>query len=778
MRVKFPATVQFMRLGYEYQSLKDADIHPETRIFLNRFVPAIQRINSDKNLTVEQILATIEEIHNIIKNNDMGKEFLSRLLDQTADIKLIDFDRPADNDFAIVDELTFGPEAKGSFRPDITVLVNGIPLGFLEVKKPNNEGGIQKEFHRMLDERLQVPEFKKYFNMLQFVTFSNNMEYETDNDAAPAEEVRAGSFYSTPNGNRTFFSFFREENPKTTGFKEIYMDEVRYILKDNGYSPSYADTEEFQTNLQPSTPCNRFVTSFFDIPRMMYLLQYGFFYVDTIDEKTGQPVTQKHIMRYPQFFASQAILKRIDGGGKSGIIFHTQGSGKTELSAFSTRIIRDYYSERGITAKFYYVVDRLDLLIQVRDEMRNRGLNAIEVNSRADFEKELKRPLPKRGDLRSNGEIVVVNIQKFTDALPQVSNVYDAKIQRIFFVDEAHRSYKQTGQFFKNLMLVDDNAIYLSFYFRLPSFKKMMLDLSVGATMPSLNTEIMDNLILYLPSKEHQDVVASLLDDIDSKISNNNAIAAELEGMAKDLYDYWFVQFDFPDENGKPYKSSGGKMVWNEELKREIPEGWEVDRLGKHISSNRGISYNSATLEGDGVPMINLASFGVDSNYKPAGIKTYNGQYDADKILHPFDLIMCNTQQTAIDPTKDIIGKAMLVPDIFDGDVVSSHHVTTITPDVDELKYYLYGTCKTTWFHKYIVGFASGTNILGLDFKGFEDYLMPLPPMRLLKKFATAMKNIESEKNLIITENAELASLRDFLLPMLMNGQVKVKGVS
>lgn len=76
MRVKFPATVQFMRLGYEYQSLKDADIHPETRIFLNRFVPAIQRINRDKNLTVEQILATIEEIHGIIKNNDMGKEFL------------------------------------------------------------------------------------------------------------------------------------------------------------------------------------------------------------------------------------------------------------------------------------------------------------------------------------------------------------------------------------------------------------------------------------------------------------------------------------------------------------------------------------------------------------------------------------------------------------------------------------------------------------------------------------------------------------------------------
>lgn len=317
---------------------------------------------------------------------------------------------------------------------------------------------------------------------------------------------------------------------------------------------------------------------------------------------------------------------------------------------------------------------------------------------------------------------------------------------------------------------------YLFYVMNSPFFVKQGENNDNGSVQINLSVDILKSFSIPLPSMGKQKKISFFLDSIDKKIDNNNAIAAELEGMAKDLYDYWFVQFDFPDENGKPYKSSGGKMVWNEELKREIPEGWEVDKLGKHITSSRGISYNSATLEGDGVPMINLASFGVDSNYKPAGIKTYNGQYDADKILHPFDLIMCNTQQTAIDPTKDIIGKAMLVPDIFDGDVVSSHHVTTITPDVDELKYYLYGTCKTTWFHKYIVGFASGTNILGLDFKGFEDYLMPLPPMRLLKKFATAIKNIESEKNLIITKNAELASLRDFLLPMLMNGQVKVKG--
>ena len=736
-----------MRLGYEYQSLKDADIHPETRIFLNRFVPAIQRINRDKNLTVEQILATIEEIHGIIKNNDMGKEFLGRLLDQTADIKLIDFDHPEDNDFAVVDELTFGPEAKGSFRPDINILVNGIPLGFLEVKKPNNEGGIQKEFHRMLDERLQVPEFKKYFNMLQFVTFSNNMEYETDNDAAPAEEVRAGSFYSTPNGNRTFFSFFREENPKTSGFKEIYMDEVRYILKDNGYSPSYADTEEFRTNLQPSTPCNRFVTSFFDIPRMMYLLQYGFFYVDTIDEKTGQPVTQKHIMRYPQFFASQAILKRIDGGGKSGIIFHTQGSGKTELSAFSTRIIRDYYSERGITAKFYYVVDRLDLLIQVRDEMRNRGLNAIEVNSRSDFEKELKRPLPKRGDLRSNGEIVVVNIQKFTDALPQVSNVYDAKIQRIFFVDEAHRSYKQTGQFFKNLMLVDDNAIYIAMTGTPLLSKKERSNLKFGDYI---------HMPVFLPSRKQQDAIVNLFSPFDEKIDNNNAIAAELEGMAKDLYDYWFVQFDFPDENGKPYKSSGGKMVWNEELKREIPEGWEVYQLDELFRFVKGRIPTEVFDTNDGnnlIPYLTIEAVNaVPTSYcKKQGMITTAG-----------DTIMVMDGAAS---SETYVGHYGALGSTFAKLEKVNGRVT------DSFVYVIMQKYQSV-FKKV----NTGSTVPHANKDYISKFKVVLPQDDCLKNMAIKFDTWVQKQIQVREENAELTSLRDFLLPMLMNGQVKVKG--
>ena len=458
-RVKIPATIQFMRLGYEYQSLKNIELHNETRIAVDRFHRTINHING-KDYSRDEIISIIEEIHTVIKNNDMGRSFYQWLINPQDRVKLIDFDNVYNNDFAVVNELTFGKEGSetekvGSFRPDITVLINGMPLAFLEVKKPNNEGGIQAEFNRMLNKRLERPEYKKYFNMLQIVSFSNNMEYEEDDDSAIAEDIKAGSFYTTPNGQKTTFSFFREENPKTTGFIDISLDKVKSVLKDNHYSPAESDTPEFQTNLAIETPCNRFVSSLFDKERILYFLHYGLVYVNSA-------VPEKHIMRYPQYFASQALIKRLENGGKSGIIWHTQGSGKTAFAAMATRNLRDYYAKKGITARFYYVVDRLDLLTQVSGEMTKRGLNTINVNSKAEFEKELNQPISSHIATNTDGEITVVNIQKFDDEMPVVKNEYDAKVQRVIFVDEAHRSYKSDGEFFKNLLLVDTDAVYVA----------------------------------------------------------------------------------------------------------------------------------------------------------------------------------------------------------------------------------------------------------------------------------------------------------------------------
>lgn len=227
-RVKIPATIQFLRIGYDYQSLKDADIDFQTKIFINRFKPALEKVNG-RDFSYDEIKEILMDINNVIKNNDSGKEFYNWLINPLDKVKLIDFEDISKNDFAVVDELPYcvveGTES-GSFRPDVNILINGMPLSFLEVKKPNNDGGIQKEFERMINQRLRNPEYKKFFNMLQFIAFSNNMEYE---DADDAEDVKAGSFYTTPNGQNTSFSFFREDDEMyhlNHPYKEISDDRV------------------------------------------------------------------------------------------------------------------------------------------------------------------------------------------------------------------------------------------------------------------------------------------------------------------------------------------------------------------------------------------------------------------------------------------------------------------------------------------------------------------------------------------------------------------------
>ena len=294
------------------------------------------------------------------------------------------------------------------------------------------------------------------------------------------------------------------------------------------------------------------------------------------------------------------------------------------------------------------------------------------------------------------------------------------------------------------------------------------------STVPGVNRNDLHELVVPCVDCDSQKLVAAVLSTFDAKIELNNRINAELEAMAKTLYDYWFVQFDFPAANNRPYKSSGGKMVYNETLKREIPEGWEVERLGEYFSSSRGVSYSSKNTGGEGVPMINLASFSVRGEYNHNKLKFYSGSIADGKKLEPLSLVMCNTQQTAIDYSKDIIGKAFLVPDIFEADVVSSHHVTHIGVHDGNMKFYLHRLFNTDHFHRYVAGYASGTNILGLIFSGVENYVSEIPPDQLLQRFAMLMKDFERRKSIIIKETQHLTELRDWLLPMLMNGQVRV----
>jgi type I restriction enzyme S subunit len=291
-----------------------------------------------------------------------------------------------------------------------------------------------------------------------------------------------------------------------------------------------------------------------------------------------------------------------------------------------------------------------------------------------------------------------------------------------------------------------------------------------GSTQPFISYDLLNDVKVYLPESRIQDRIAGILSALDSKIELNKRINAELEAMAKTLYDYWFVQFDFPDKNGKPYKTSGGKMILNEELKREIPEGWKVNYLRNEIEIQRGISYTSKEINGDGIPMINLNSFNLDGTYKPEGIKTYSGKYSEKNIVKSGDLLIAATDVTR---NADIIGRAILVPDYYKEQLVFSMDVAKIISK-NIPSSFLMMLFNSVHYHNYIKWYATGTIVLHLNLDGVNRYQTELPPKNLMKQFDNLYLPIANRIYMTANENKQLSEIRDWLLPMLMNGQVKV----
>ncbi len=200
--------------------------------------------------------------------------------------------------------------------------------------------------------------------------------------------------------------------------------------------------------------------------RFLFLLRYGFAYVDRkIELEDGSKTTQleKHVMRYQQLFASLAIRKKLDNGVKSGIIWHTQGSGKTALAYYSVRSLTDFYAAKNTAVKFYFIVDRLDLMEQAKDEFVARGLSVRTANSRDELMSDI-RSTNLTENAEGKAEIMVVNIQKFKQdsAKIQIDSNYSIRLQRIFFIDEAHRGYNPQGSFLANLLAADKDAIKIA----------------------------------------------------------------------------------------------------------------------------------------------------------------------------------------------------------------------------------------------------------------------------------------------------------------------------
>lgn len=467
-RVQIPALLHLTRIGYTYYGKITDDMagtayDPDTNILLDVFTKQFNALNPDHNGSA---METLSQIRQELDNDDLGRSFYKRLT-SVSPIRLIDFDNPLNNLFHCTGEFTC-KNGQDEFRPDVTLFINGLPIAFLEVKKPNNRGGIIAESERMNRQRFPNRRFRRFINLTQLMLFSNNMEYDACGGITPIQ----GVFYCTGARGDVKFSTFREENPtgsKVAPFNARYPygaidPRVEQDLLSDFNCQVIHTTPEYQTNKDFNTPTNRVLTSMCTPDRLLFLLRYGIAYVHIDREIDGKikSTDQKQIMRYQQFFAALAICQKFDEGITSGVIWHTQGSGKTALAYYLNRVLTDYFAARDKVAKFYFIVDRLDLLEQASQEFGARGLEVKTADSREELMEQFRTQQSLQGE-SGRLEVTVVNIQRFAEDKTRVDlPSYATNLQRIFIVDEAHRGYNPKGSFLTNLFDADQNSIKIA----------------------------------------------------------------------------------------------------------------------------------------------------------------------------------------------------------------------------------------------------------------------------------------------------------------------------
>ncbi|MBO5613489.1 MAG: type I restriction endonuclease subunit R [Prevotella sp.] len=462
-RVKFPALIHLVGVGFEYISSNNsakpqAQQEPydiQTNILTNKFKEAF--LNLNPLLTEKDAEKKLSDIQTSLSYNDLGRHFYNEILMEPGEGRIVDFSSEKafieNNTFQVTTEMTCGSRNDDNFRPDITIFINGLPLAFIEVKPDNNHEGIQAEAKRM-KVRFQNSKFRRFINITQIMMFSNDMEYDTDN-VVPTQ----GAFYATTGLHNTKYNLFREEGQDSFPIPQVVTSipkpQIEYILSDNN-KHSFKSAEWFIRMLETLGPTKRMINSLFTFKRFYFLLKYGIAYVD---EPNG---LQKHIMRYPQLFAAKAIERKLEEGADRGVIWHTQGSGKTALTYYCVKFLTDYYSKKGISPQFFFIVDRLDLLQQAHSEFKKRGLRVKLAENKDEFKKIISSNLTTQ-NTKGEREITVVNIQKFSsDSRATSKNDYNLQNKRIYFIDEAHRDYNVNGCFLKNLMASDRNAIRIA----------------------------------------------------------------------------------------------------------------------------------------------------------------------------------------------------------------------------------------------------------------------------------------------------------------------------
>ena len=297
------------------------------------------------------------------------------------------------------------------------------------------------------------------------------------------------------------------------------------------------------------------------------------------------------------------------------------------------------------------------------------------------------------------------------------------------------------------------DKIFLKYLLSTTTVRTQMEYRASGTKQRNISPKDIYDIEVYIPELVIQKYIGRILYNLDKKIQINNQINQELEAMAKTLYDYWFVQFDFPDQNGKPYKSSGGKMVYHQDLKREIPEGWGVEKLGDiticHDSKRVPLSSNDRELVKGEIPY-----------YGATGIMDYVNDYifDGDYVLMAEDGSVMTEKGTPI--LQRISGKNWVNNHAHVLEPVKNHSCKLIMMLLKDVS---------------VMQIKTGSIQMKINQENMNKIVVPAIPLELLFEINQKLEVIDKQQLNLIEENKQLTQLRDWLLPMLMNGQVKVE---
>ena len=371
--------------------------------------------------------------------------------------------------------------------------------------------------------------------------------------------------------------------------------------------------------------------------------------------------------------------------------------------------------------------------------------------SENDFKKWTKRVTPKEGDLLFS---------------------YETRLGEVALMPPGIRAC--LGRRMGLLRLNREKVMpeYALYAYLSPAFQQTIKANTItGATVDRIALNELPNFPIRIPSIEEQKKVAKLLSEIDKKIELNNRINAELEAMAKTLYDYWFVQFDFPDDSpkgqGKPYKTSGGKMVYNRTLKREIPEGWEIAPIEKYFNYQEGPGITKEKYANEGHNFINIKC--IQDN----DLDVSNASKIADKFVDAYSHFQLDENDIVLS-TSGTLGRLAIVRKV--------HLPLLLNTSVIRFKpresYYfecLYCYLQSETFIGYLNQLATGSIQKNFGPTHLAQIFETFPSEELMIEFSKRTDPIVKKLVSLRSENDNLKNLRDWLLPMLMNGQVTVK---